>query len=127
MDRARGCLERSPFRCAVVGITGKKLSQTGGDFLANNLPGWHNVAIIREEAVDANDATMPFIAGHEMGHALFDGGNPQHNTTQATNLFRAIVSAVDTIGATKRLNQPQNTRARLVSGPGTVPPLLKKA
>lgn len=96
---------------------------TGGDFLAANLPGWHNLCILREEGIDNSDAGHPFLAGHEMGHALFDGSNELHSPL-LTNLFRATVNVADTIGATKRLTEDQNTRARLRSGPDTVPPLL---
>jgi hypothetical protein len=106
---------------------------TGGDFLATNLPGWRNVCIIREEAVDASDADMPFVAGHEMGHALFDGGDPIHSNVN-TNIFRGTASPnTDTIGGAKRLANSStdpitdyNARARQRSGPNTVPPLLQK-
>ncbi|MBK8985290.1 MAG: peptidoglycan-binding protein [Chloroflexi bacterium] len=98
---------------------------TGGDFLAANLPGWHNLCILRQEGVDGAAANHPFLAGHEMGHAIFDGSNNLHSPT-LTNLFRATVSIADAIDATKRLDEPQNTRARLVSGPDTVPPLLQR-
>jgi outer membrane protein OmpA-like peptidoglycan-associated protein len=97
---------------------------TGGDFLAANLPGWHNLCIIQEQAVDTDDAVMPFVAGHEVGHAIFDGGNAIHHPL-ATNIFNAGPSgATDTIGGAKRLDDAQNTRARARSGPATVPPLL---
>jgi outer membrane protein OmpA-like peptidoglycan-associated protein len=97
---------------------------TGGDFLAANLPGWRNVSIMRQEAVQTNPGADRFVAGHEMAHALLDGGNPIHSPT-VTNLFRATVTP-DTIGGTKRLDDGQNTTARANSGPATVPPLLLK-
>jgi hypothetical protein len=105
----------------VLGVLGA----TGGDFLAANLPGWHNVAIVGERAVDPTNLS-PFVAGHEVGHAIFDGGNGIHNTTNPQNLFQPAVSPADTIGATKRLDDAQNTRARLLSGPATVPALLDR-
>jgi len=98
---------------------------TGGDFLSAHLPGWHNVCIIREEGVDTSDADQPFLAGHEMSHALLDGGNGLHSNLP-NNLVRQFQSAVDTLDATKRLTVDQNIRARLRSGPNTVPPLLKR-
>lgn len=108
-----------------VHVLGTSDAATGGDFLATNLPGWHNASIIREEGVDASDADQPFLAGHEMGHALFDGSNDIHSPI-ATNIFTQFQSGVDTINATKRLTEDQNTRARDRSGPNTVPPLLRK-
>ncbi|MGH9251954.1 MAG: hypothetical protein ACRD0W_20920, partial [Acidimicrobiales bacterium] len=106
------------------------LGATGGDFLLANLPGWHNLAIIRRAAADGS-AGFTLVAGHEIGHALMDGGNPIHarapfqlpTSPIATNLFQPFNTA-DTIGGAKRLDAEQNTRARTSSGPATVPPLL---
>ncbi|MEO1091405.1 MAG: peptidoglycan-binding protein [Pseudomonadota bacterium] len=99
---------------------------TGGDFLATNLPAWQNLCIIQEQAVDASDAIFPYVAGHEVGHAILDGGNAIHHPA-ATNIFNAgPLPATDTIGGAKRLDEPQNVRARARSGPTTVPPLLRQ-
>jgi outer membrane protein OmpA-like peptidoglycan-associated protein len=113
-----------------IPILGTTLGSTGGDFLATNLPGWHNVSIIREEGVGTTDPNR--TAGHEMGHSLFDGGNNIHSNV-GTNLFRATADPTDTINSAKRLaNDPNdpitdyNARARQRSGPNTVPPLLQK-
>jgi hypothetical protein len=110
-----------------VTILGTLAGATGGDFLLTNLPGWHNLCIMRQECAqaDATAGAFIFIAGHEMGHALFDGSNNLHSPLN-TNIFRATVSANDTINAAKRLTGTQNTRARQRSGPTTTPPLLLK-
>lgn len=100
------------------------LGATGGDFLLTNLPGWHNLAIIRQSAADGS-AGFTLVAGHEMGHALMDGGNNIHaraafqlpTSPVATNLFQPF-NTTDAIGAAKRLDAEQNTRARGRSGPG---------
>jgi outer membrane protein OmpA-like peptidoglycan-associated protein len=109
-----------------VPILGTNLGATGGDFLAVNLPGWRNVAIIREEAVRTNNASIPLVAGHEMGHALLDGSDEIHLNTIPTNLISIFANVADTIGVGKRLNDAQNLRVRQRSGPNTVPPLLQK-
>jgi len=80
---------------------------------------------LREEGVDGAAANHTFLAGHEGGHDIFDGSNNLHSAA-LTNLFRATITITDAIDATKRLDEPQNTRARLVSGPDTVPPLLQR-
>jgi hypothetical protein len=109
---------------------------TGNDASAATLAGWQNLSILTENAVNrindatvnptGDDARLPFTAGHEMGHAIFDGGNGIHHPT-ATNLFTGGgTSTADTIGASKRLDDPQNTRGRDRSGPATVPPLLQQ-
>jgi hypothetical protein len=67
-----------------------------------------------------------------MGHALMDGGDAVHarapfqlpTSPIATNLLQPV-NTVDAIGAGKRLDAEQNTRARTSSGPATVPPLLQ--
>ena len=109
---------------------------TGHDGAAASLPGWHDLSILTEDAVNrvndaavnptGDDARLPFTAGHEMGHALLVGGNGIHHPT-ATNLFTGGgTSTTDTIGASKRLDDPQNTRARARSGPTTATPLLQQ-
>jgi hypothetical protein len=99
----------------------------GGDYLAASLPGWRNVAILRETVVDGNDASCPTGAGHEMGHVLFDVGNAGHSST-SYNLFYASETAnvPETLASPKRLTDAQNTDARTDSGPSTTPPLLQK-
>lgn len=88
---------------------------------------WQNLGFIVQEAVDTEDVDAPFIAGHEVGHSLFDVGNVHTNSAgEPFNLFNAILSLRETYDATKRLAETQNIRARTVSGPATVPPLLKK-
>ena len=48
------------------------LGQPTSSFATSDLPGLKNVSIIREDAVDTNDAGFPLLAGHEMGHALLN-------------------------------------------------------
>lgn len=108
------------------------LGATGGDFLSVNLPAWHNVSIVQQVAADGS-APRSLVAGHEMGHALMDGGDAIHarapfqlpTSPIATNLFQPF-NTPDTIGGAKRLDAEQNTRARARSGPATVPPLLQQ-
>jgi len=107
------------------------IGATGGDFLLANLPGWHNLSIIQQRTADGS-AGFTLVAGHEMGHALMDGGDAVHarapfqlpTSPIATNLLQPV-NTVDAIGAGKRLDAEQNTRARTSSGPATVPPLLQ--
>lgn len=112
---------------AVTDITvlGSSHAATGGDYLLSNLPGWHNVAILREFSVDGDDSTYPVTAGHEMGHALFNIGNAGHHST-STNLFATSASPIDpeTFAARKRLDDAQNTLARNNSA-GSANPILQ--
>ncbi len=110
-----------------VTILGSSDAATGGDYLQTNLPGWHNVSILREPVVDADDSTYPTGAGHEMGHALFDVGNPGHDST-STNLFYGFENRVapETFASRKRLTDAQNTTARTNSGPASAQPILQK-
>ena len=59
-----------------ITILGGSDAATGGDYLLANLPGWHNVSILREPVIDADDSTYPTGSGHSMGRALFNTGNP---------------------------------------------------
>jgi hypothetical protein len=108
-------------------VLGGSHAAAGGNYLQTNLPGWHNVAILREASCDGNDGNLPTVAGHEMGHVLFDVGNSGHSPT-TSNLFYAYVNSnvPETLTATKRLTDTQNTDARTDSGPSTTPGLLQK-
>jgi hypothetical protein len=101
------------------------LGATGGDYLQSNLPGWHNLCIIREDCVDTSDAGWPILAGHEAGHAIFDIDNGGHSLNP-NNLFFATATSVQSYNAPKRLTDAQNLDARTDSGPGTPNALLKK-
>lgn len=105
----------------VVGARGR----AGADVHANGLPGWHNRAFLIKNAVDFDDALLPFTAGHEVGHILLNafGTFPVHHPT-STNLLKSGTDTVDTINASKRLDDAQNSRARAQSGPGSPGPLL---
>jgi hypothetical protein len=92
-------------------------------YAASGHPAWQNVVIVRKETVDLDDTIQPFTAGHEMGHVLFDTGS--HPWEGRYNLFQPT-SSTDTLDATKRLLETQNTDARTDSGPSTTPPILQK-
>ncbi|MGA1875149.1 MAG: transglutaminase-like domain-containing protein [bacterium] len=87
--------------------------------------GSENTIIIREEAVSTY-AGLPFVAGHEMGHVLFDTGNAGHSKEQTNLFYEGGTSIYDTISSTKRLTGDQCKKAREMSGPDTTPPLLQK-
>jgi hypothetical protein len=110
-----------------ITILGGSDAATGGDYLQTNLPGWHNVSFLREPVVDSDDSTYPTGAGHEMGHALFDTGNPGHHGT-STNVFYAFENRVapETFASRKRLTDAQNTDARTKSGPTSTQPILQR-
>ena len=112
---------------ADITILGGSDAATGGDYLQSNLPGWHNVSFLREAVVDADDGTYPTGAGHEMGHALFNTGNPGHHAT-STNVFYAFENRVapETFASRKRLTDAQNTLARNNSASSSNPILQSK-
>lgn len=95
-----------------------------------DLEGWNNTVVLREGAVDSDDAGFPFVAGDEVGHCLFDGGAEIHSSL-ITNLFRFAVSDTDHISTTKRLDDKikgvsQHDYARTQSDWNTMPPFLRK-
>jgi hypothetical protein len=110
-----------------ITILGGSDAATGGDYLQANLPGWHNVSFLREPVVDADDSTYPTGAGHEMGHALFNTGNPGHHAT-STNVFYAFENRVapETLASRKRLTDAQNTLARSNSAASANPILQQR-
>jgi hypothetical protein len=88
------------------------LAGSGGFYLLNDLPGWVNLAIITEIAVDSDDAGAPTTAGHEMCHILFNGGNSAHTPNNPTNLAFGRDMPVETFDSPKRLTNDQNTLIR---------------
>lgn len=51
----------------------------GLQIIADNQLGLRNLSILKESVVDGNDVSSPTLAGHEMGHALFDVGDEGHD------------------------------------------------
>jgi len=97
----------------------------GGDWLAKEIPAWHNVVFVQAYGVDAEIPTDPFLLAHELGHVLLDGDDSIHQD-DTTNLRHTPTSVMDYVGATKRLTPEQHNRAREKSGPGSAGPVLLK-
>jgi hypothetical protein len=116
------------------------VGRSGGDLREPYLPGMQNTILVYETAVDGRDLPMnnpfvnrsralPFTAGHEAGHVLFDEsfpGDVKGHSPDSLNLLFKIPSTYETLDATKRLTSDQNTDARADSGPDTTPALLHR-
>ena len=107
-----------PFETLGMGVRG-----TGFGYLWRTfVEGIENTIFIDERAVDTDDAEMPFSFGHEIGHVLTNGDFPAADSTghsaDSWNLMKSGTDAVDTWGASKRLNADQIMDVRLDSGPG---------
>jgi hypothetical protein len=72
---------------------------------SEELPGLHNVSVLRETCVDGMDTVDPLVAGHEMCHILFD---EKFHHGDLTNLYFVPTSEVERFDATKRLTDIQN-------------------
>lgn len=117
------------FAAATVGENVK--AWAGNDALGAFTPALQNLTFLPEAAVDTDDIGLPFTPGHELGHILLNQGNDLHEPEDATNLLAvgnrfggAGTDTVEAYGASKRLNEDQQTRARNVSGPGSNGPVL---
>lgn len=110
-------------------VPGDTLGFAGYDDIADALPGLVNTIVIGEASADQFD-DYPTVAGHEVGHVLFnkdfpgdDPNNDGHSTT-STNLMYPVASQKETYSATKRLTPYQHSDARADSGPGSDGPVL---
>ncbi len=96
------------------------------DIVSSVRPALQNVSFIEATAVPPTPGRdTSHVPGHEVGHIFLDGFDEVHSMVP-TNLMFGSNLFDSTVQAPKRLTDTQHRDSRRLSGPTTIPPLLRK-